>query len=76
MPCTSNRICNADNFSCFLGDYRILVLASAVFFYGESHVENGGPASLFDVYDLIRDVVGPRELSDCLPKLTLTFPSF
>ncbi|KJA28340.1 hypothetical protein HYPSUDRAFT_33699 [Hypholoma sublateritium FD-334 SS-4] len=37
----------------------ILVLASAVFFYGEGRVENGGPASLFDAYDLIRDVVGP-----------------
>lgn len=26
-------------------------------------MENGGPASLFDAYDLIRDVVGPRKLS-------------
>ncbi|KAG5351894.1 hypothetical protein C0989_004614 [Termitomyces sp. Mn162] len=34
----------------------ILILASAVFFY--SSAEHGAPASLFDAYDLIRDLVG------------------
>ncbi|KAK7695123.1 hypothetical protein QCA50_002313 [Cerrena zonata] len=35
----------------------ILILASAVFFYG-SGAGSGGPASLFDAYDLLRDLVG------------------
>ncbi|CAL1694687.1 unnamed protein product [Somion occarium] len=35
----------------------ILILASAVFFYG-SGKGSGGPASLFDAYDLLRDIVG------------------
>ena len=38
---------------------RILILASAVFFYG-SGSGSGGPASLFDAYDLLRDLVGQR----------------
>ncbi|RXW16604.1 hypothetical protein EST38_g9254 [Candolleomyces aberdarensis] len=36
----------------------ILILASAVFFYGTTWDGNGDPASLFDAYDLIRDLVG------------------
>lgn len=36
----------------------ILILASAVFFYGSTWDGNGDPASLFDAYDLIRDIVG------------------
>ncbi|KAF9055749.1 natural resistance-associated macrophage protein-domain-containing protein [Panaeolus papilionaceus] len=36
----------------------ILMLASAVFFYGAGHKDGADPASLFDAYDLIRDVVG------------------
>ncbi|KAJ2918245.1 hypothetical protein MD484_g2177, partial [Candolleomyces efflorescens] len=36
----------------------ILILASAVFFYGTAWDGNGDPASLFDAYDLIRDLVG------------------
>ncbi|KAJ2925000.1 hypothetical protein H1R20_g12100, partial [Candolleomyces eurysporus] len=36
----------------------ILILASAVFFYGTTWDGNGDPASLFDAYDLIRDIVG------------------
>lgn len=40
--------------------FRILILASAVFFYG-SGAGSGGPASLFDAYDLLRDLVGQRE---------------
>ena len=36
---------------------RILILASAVFFYG-SGAGSGGPASLFDAHDLLRDIVG------------------
>ncbi|KAF8890082.1 natural resistance-associated macrophage protein-domain-containing protein [Infundibulicybe gibba] len=39
----------------------ILILASAVFFYGGG-VERGAPASLFDAYDLIRDLVGKCRL--------------
>ncbi|KAH6911092.1 natural resistance-associated macrophage protein-domain-containing protein [Coprinopsis sp. MPI-PUGE-AT-0042] len=37
----------------------ILILASSVFFYGDQWSGNGDPASLFDCYDLIRDLVGP-----------------
>jgi metal iron transporter len=36
------------------------MLASAVFFYGNTWDGNGDPASLFDAYDLIRDIVGKR----------------
>ncbi|RDB15676.1 Manganese transporter pdt1 [Hypsizygus marmoreus] len=36
----------------------ILILASAVFFYGSGSHGVATPASLFDAYDLIRDVVG------------------
>ncbi|KAF9461893.1 natural resistance-associated macrophage protein-domain-containing protein [Collybia nuda] len=36
----------------------ILILASAVFFYGSNSTGNATPASLFDAYDLIRDLVG------------------
>ncbi|KAI0082326.1 smf Mn2+ and Fe2+ transporter-like protein [Panus rudis PR-1116 ss-1] len=35
----------------------ILILASAVFFYG-SGAGSGGPASLFDAHDLLKDIVG------------------
>lgn len=37
---------------------RILILASSVFFY--NNPTTGQPASLFDAYDLIRDLVGLR----------------
>ncbi len=36
---------------------RILILAGAVFYYGAG-ANSGGPASLFDAYDLLRDIVG------------------
>ncbi|TFK62892.1 natural resistance-associated macrophage protein [Pluteus cervinus] len=36
----------------------ITILASAVFFYGNPGSSNGGPASLFDAYDLIKHLVG------------------
>ncbi|KAG2022460.1 hypothetical protein CC2G_000207 [Coprinopsis cinerea AmutBmut pab1-1] len=36
----------------------ILILASAVFYYGDQWSGDGDPASLFDCYDLIRDIVG------------------
>ncbi|KAK2462884.1 hypothetical protein APHAL10511_005082 [Amanita phalloides] len=37
----------------------ILILAGAVFYYGsESARQTGGPASLFDAYDLIRKFIG------------------
>ncbi|KAG6839685.1 hypothetical protein H0H87_000235 [Tephrocybe sp. NHM501043] len=36
----------------------ILILASAVFFYGRDQRESEAPASLFDAYNLIRDLVG------------------
>lgn len=35
----------------------ILILASAVFHYGEGK-DQGGPASLFDAYDLLQRIVG------------------
>ncbi|THU79099.1 hypothetical protein K435DRAFT_698645, partial [Dendrothele bispora CBS 962.96] len=35
----------------------ILILASAVFFYG--NVDGAGDAGLFDAYDLIKELVGP-----------------
>jgi len=37
------------------------MLASAVFFYGKGHMDGADPASLFDAYDLIRDIVGQRK---------------
>ncbi|GLB43763.1 putative natural resistance-associated macrophage protein [Lyophyllum shimeji] len=37
----------------------ILILAGAVFFYGGSTQGKDVPASLFDAYDLIRELVGP-----------------
>ncbi|KAF8167251.1 natural resistance-associated macrophage protein-domain-containing protein [Crassisporium funariophilum] len=36
----------------------ILMLAAAVFFYGNGNTGESSPASLFDAYDLIRDLVG------------------
>jgi len=36
----------------------ILILSSAVFFYGSGNTGTESPASLFDAYDLIRDSVG------------------
>lgn len=38
--------------------FRILILASAVFFYGGGSTGDATPASLFDAYDLIRNLVG------------------
>lgn len=38
------------------------MLAAAVFFYGKGNTNTQGPASLFDAYDLIRDLVGQREI--------------
>ena len=43
---------------------RILMLSSAVFFYGSGNTgtsNSESPASLFDAYDLIRESVGKRE---------------
>ena len=39
---------------------RILILSSAVFFFGPGKNANGTPAGLFDAFDLIRDIVGRR----------------
>lgn len=50
--CDVGRILNA------LLHCRILILAAAVFFYGKGHESQGDTASLFDAYDVIRDVVG------------------
>lgn len=36
--------------------HSILILASSVFYYGTA--KSDGPASLFDAYDLIKDLVG------------------
>ncbi|EJD04338.1 Nramp-domain-containing protein [Fomitiporia mediterranea MF3/22] len=36
----------------------ILILSSAVFFFGPGKTANGAPAGLFDAFDLIRDIVG------------------
>ncbi len=47
---------------------RILILASAVFFYGDHDLGSADPASLFDAYDLIRDLVGKRT---CRPEQQL-----
>lgn len=51
----SRRMENIDPFGDFI---RILMLASAVFFYGRGYDGSGDPASLFDAYDLIKDIVG------------------
>jgi metal iron transporter len=40
------------------------MLASAVFFYGRGNTSgDSSPASLFDAYDLIRDLVGQGTIS-------------
>jgi len=36
------------------------MLASSVFYYGRPPTTNKEPASLFDAYDLIRDLIGLR----------------
>jgi len=38
------------------------MLASSVFYYGRPPTTDKEPASLFDAYDLIRDLVGLRML--------------
>lgn len=53
----------ADVVTCLLGfavliNSMILILASAVFYYGQNNHGDSGPASLFDAYDLIRDLAG------------------
>jgi metal iron transporter len=46
-----------------IGMYRILILAGAVFYYGAGvNASPGGPASLFDAYDLIKELVGQGAL--------------
>lgn len=42
---------------------RILIVASAVFYYGEGKDRSGSqdPASLFDAHDLLTQYVGKRE---------------
>lgn len=40
----------------------ILILASAVFYYGMDAAERTGPANLFDAHTLIGNIVGKREL--------------
>ena len=39
---------------------RILILASAVFFYRFGQDGSESPASLFDAYDLLKSMVGKR----------------
>ena len=39
---------------------RILIMAGAVFYYGEGK-NSQGPASLFDAHDLLGQYVGKRE---------------
>jgi metal iron transporter len=46
---------------------RILILAGAVFYYGSGvNASPGGPASLFDAYDLIKELVGQGVSLFCL----------
>ena len=40
---------------------RILILASAVFYYGFNQNGSETPASLFDAYDLLRTMLGKRK---------------
>ncbi|KAJ3563284.1 hypothetical protein NP233_g9034 [Leucocoprinus birnbaumii] len=52
----------ADVIGCLLGfavliNSMILILASAVFYYGQNEVGKD-PATLFDAYDLVRDLIG------------------
>ena len=61
----STRSCLADPLLWFCS---ILILASAVFYYGSSSAQqSGGPASLFDAYDLIYSFVGKGMLLVCIP---------
>ena len=41
---------------------RILMLASAVFYYGFGQTGNTSPATLFDAYDLLQSTLGQGEL--------------
>ncbi|KAG5650101.1 hypothetical protein H0H81_000755, partial [Sphagnurus paluster] len=54
----------------------ILILASAVFFYGAGKMHSGDPASLFDAYNLIQDIVSqgmfPSPNQSASPILTST----
>ena len=48
--------------SIYVGVYRILILASAVFYYGSGSNPSSNPASLFDAYDLVKEKIGQGEL--------------
>jgi hypothetical protein len=65
MLCTYNRrpslhLCQATPLTHFWTHSKsILILAGAVFYYGSDLArQGGGPASLFDAYDLLRNFVG------------------
>ena len=47
---------------------RILILSGAVFFNGNTGAQN--PASLFDAYDLLRDIVGQGASLASVPSLS------
>jgi metal iron transporter len=59
MPCKWRHLVLRRSHEIFLLP-RILILASAVFFYGSGQSGNVQPASLFDAHSLIRDLVGKR----------------
>lgn len=47
--------------------FRILIMASAVFYYGEGRFRSNSqdPASLFDAHDLLTRYVGKRKSRTC-----------
>lgn len=61
-----NRLClaSAPLINCY-DLFSILILASAVFFFGPGKTENGSPAGLFDAFDLIQGLVGRGKF--CIP---------
>lgn len=57
-------------------DSRILILASATFYYGFGQTGNESPATLFDAYDLLKQILGTRtcfDLACVLSSYYLTF---
>lgn len=63
MRCPYQRYVDIASFSSLLR--RILILASAVFYYGTGSQGSLVPANLFDAHSLIRDSIGKGKSPSC-----------